>query len=199
MDALVLPLRAIAFQLLFLLMAIAIEGTIMQRQLSLIPRLAMQYATTLNLITIVVGWSVFFAVEVLLPVPLRSELIEFIFFNRWTQETALWGILAGFLTFFVSFLLKTFSFNQLQLVMMSSKEREALQREGSANRRPRLGHKKNKTATTSFSERANVILIANALSYSAILFVLFARFLVFDAPESGLGSQLETLLFLVRF
>ena len=55
MDVLVLPLRAIAFQILFLLMAIAIEGTVMQQQLPFMPRQAMQYATILNLITVVVG------------------------------------------------------------------------------------------------------------------------------------------------
>jgi len=184
MDDLVLPLRAIAFQLLFLLMAIAIEGTVLHRQLTLVPRLAMQYATMLNLITVVFGWFVFFAIEVLLPVPIRSQLIEFIFFNRWTQETALWGILAGFLTFFLSFLLKTFSFTQLQLALLSPKEREVLQQEGKVPRRPRLGQKKVKKEGSTLSERANTILTANALSYTAILFVLFARFIYFDSVGS---------------
>ena len=183
MDVLVLPLRAIAFQILFLLMAIAIEGTVMQQQLPFMPRQAMQYATILNLITVVVGWFVFFAVEVLLPVPVRGSLIEFIFFNQWTQQTALWGILVGFLTFFISFLLKTLSLNQLKFSLLSPQEREAQRRAGSnAFRRPRLGEKKNKPTDSTSLEQANTILIANALSYSAILFVLFIRYLVFETP-----------------
>ncbi|MEO1144754.1 MAG: filament integrity protein FraC [Cyanobacteria bacterium J06638_22] len=187
MDVLVLPLRAIAFQILFLLMAIAIEGTIMQRQLSFVPRLAMQYAAMLNLGIVVFGWFVFFAVEVLLPRPIQNQLIEFIFFNRWTQQTALWGILAGFLTFFMSFFIKAFSLNQLQLATLSPGEREAMRRGGSSSRRPRLNKKKPKDSDSTAAERpsliliANAMLVANALSYSAILFVLFTRYLVVEA------------------
>lgn len=180
----VLPLRAIAFQLLFLLMAIAIEGTVLQRQLSLVPRFAMQYAAILNLLTLVLGWFIFFAVEVLLPVPIRSQLLAFIFFNRWTEDTALWGILAGFLTFFVSFLVKTFAFNQLQFATLSEKEREALRRAGGVSRRPKFGQKQIRQDTT-LSEQANAVLIANALSYTAILLVLLVRFLTFDTPNAA--------------
>lgn len=175
MEIPVLPLRAIAFQLLFLLLAIAIEGTVLQRGLALIPRKAMQYAITLNLLTTVLGWLIFFTVEGLLPQPIQNELMEYIFFNRWSTQMALWGILAGFLTFFGSFLLKVFSYEQLNLLLLTQKEWDARQ-ESQTNQR-RLGPRMPQ-GRSGLTSQANVLLTANAYSYSAMMVLLVTRYLL---------------------
>lgn len=56
---LILPLRAFIFQTLLLLTSIAIEATIIHRQLNLSRLTSIQYATTLNLFSTVLGWIVF--------------------------------------------------------------------------------------------------------------------------------------------
>jgi len=177
----VLPLRMIAFQLMFVLLAIAIEGVIFQRELSMIPRKAMFYSTILNLLTTVVGWFVFFAVESVLSLPLRRELIEFILFNQIGQEAVFWGILAGFLTFFASFLIKIFGFNQLQQLLLTQKEWEAQQQTQLNQRRFGQRFKRKGGRWTESNNQASALLTANACSYSAVTLILFTRFLLLNS------------------
>jgi len=180
----VLPLRMIAFQLMFVLLAIAIEGVVLQRELNMIPRKAMYYAAILNLLTTVVGWFIFLAVESILPLALRNQLIEFILFNRWSEATAYWGILVGFLTFFASFLIKTFGFNQLDLLLLTQKEWES-QQQNRLNQR-RLGQRFRQRKSSGWGEQNNqarALLRANAFSYSAITIILFTRYLWLNTAD----------------
>ncbi len=189
MNASVLPLRAIAFQILFLLVAIAVEAWVLQRQLKLppnrskiSPKQAVQYATSVNLLTIAVGWFLFLSLQSLLPLELKYQLLNFIFFNRWSSDTAFWIVLSGFITFFASFLLKLGGLIQLQRMMLTNQELAA-RRELDKNRY-RLGVRPKKDGAT--SNQASVILSANAFSYTAISLVLVMRFLVGSLLPAGL-------------
>ena len=62
-NAAVLPLRAIVFQCLLLLVAIALEAKVLRRQLQLGYQPSIRYAASLNLLTVVLGWMAFFSVE----------------------------------------------------------------------------------------------------------------------------------------
>ncbi len=190
MVAFVLPLRAIAFQILFLLLAIAIEAWVLQRQLKLppnrsriSPKQAVQYATSVNLLTIAVGWFLFLSLQALLPLELKYQLLNFIFFNQWSSSTAFWIILSGFITFFASFLLKLGGLIQLQRMMLTNQELAA-RRELDKNKY-RLGARPKKEFRAT-SNQASVILSANALSYTAIAIVLVMRFLVGRLLPAGL-------------
>lgn len=178
----VLPLRAIVFQTLFLLMAIAIEAWVLQRRLKLpphqsqiSPKQAVQYATTINLLTIVVGWFLFLSLQALLTPELKYQLLNFVFFDQWSPSTAFWVVLSGFITFFASFLLKLSGLIQLERLMMTTQELEA-RRELEQNKY-RLGVRPPKEMRA-ISNHASVLLSANALSYTAILLILLLRFLV---------------------
>lgn len=81
MLAILLPLRAILFQALFLLVAIAIESFILHKRLYLSRRMSIEYAASLNLFSTVCGWTLFFLVEPLMPVGLREQMVNFIFFS----------------------------------------------------------------------------------------------------------------------
>ena len=52
----VYPLRAVAFQLLFFLIAIAIESLILRRRRNIDRQTSLEYAAFMNLLTIVLGW-----------------------------------------------------------------------------------------------------------------------------------------------
>lgn len=183
----VLPLRMIAFQLLFVLLAIAIEGVVLQRELTMIPRKAVYYATILNLLTVVVGWFVFFALESILPMVLRSQLMEFILFNSLSQVTTYWGILAGFLTFFSSFLIKIFGFTQLEQLLLTQKEWEAQQQSRLNQRRLGQWSKRKSRGWGEQNSQARALLMANAFSYSAITIILLTRYLLLSPESIGFG------------
>lgn len=82
-ETIVLPLRAIACQVLFLWVAIAIEAAIFHRQLGLSRRVSLYYAVPTNLVCVVLGWLVFFYVVDLFPrQPLVIQAIGYIFTGR---------------------------------------------------------------------------------------------------------------------
>ncbi|GAB4152382.1 MAG: hypothetical protein Fur0046_31960 [Cyanobacteria bacterium J069] len=187
MFASVLPLRAIAFQILFLLMAIAIESHVFAVQLALPPKQpngvspqqSVQIAATLNLLTAMAGWFVFFLIQPWLPLPLKQQLLSFIFFDQWSADAAFPAILAGFLTFFASFAVKLLGLAALEWLLLTPDEWAS--RRESSNPRYRLGQgllkdkDRDKKPPTNLS---NTLLAANAFSYTAILAVLFARRIV---------------------
>jgi hypothetical protein len=165
----VAPLRMIAFQCLFLLIAIAIEGYILRRELAIAPRPSIEYAASVNLLSTLVGWLVFFGIEPLIPLPLRVQLLNCIFFDQWSSSMASWIIPAGFVTFFVSFFIKLQGLTQLQALLQYPQPKPAEPEKTSkifTSNRPRQG-----------SKQASAILLANSLSYSAISFVLLFRLL----------------------
>jgi hypothetical protein len=174
----VMPLRAIAFQCLFLLLAIAIEAAVLREALKLPYRKSVEYAASINLLSTAVGWLIFFSLEPLVPLNLKFQLINCIFFDQWSSSIAAWVILAGFATFFISFLVKLSGLDLLRLLLQDKAEKEPEQEtQVEKSRRYQNTVRARKNAREGPS-RANAVLIANALSYTAILLVLFIRIIV---------------------
>lgn len=86
---LVLPLRAIVFQTLLLLIAIAIESIALQRILNISRKTAIQYSAILNLLSTFIGWLCFFVVQSITPGFLANQLIRYIFFDRFVAANPL--------------------------------------------------------------------------------------------------------------
>ncbi|MBW4517560.1 MAG: hypothetical protein KME11_20340 [Timaviella obliquedivisa GSE-PSE-MK23-08B] len=172
----VVPLRAIAFQIVFLLMAIAIEATVLHKQLNIPPKQSVQFAASINLLTTVLGWLVTFLLlgtSLALPTPLLTELkialMNFIFFDQWSNGTAELLIMICFITFFVSLGMKWLGLVGLDWLMKKDlpKAPDVVVETGvfvSPQRKPRQ-----------FRPRLNTTLVANAWSYSAILVALLLR------------------------
>lgn len=187
----ILPLRAIAFQSLFLMMAIAIEATVLFRQLNpaaernnsalmrLSPKQSIQYAATANLLSVVVGWSVFFlffGVTKALPPDVKISLMNFIFFDQWSGETATLLIMVCFLTFFGSFAVKQLGLVGLQRLLNDKKESTASTAPLVAPEMPALNSPAHTSAIRDLrrepheaNPQIGTLLLANAWSYSAIL------------------------------
>jgi hypothetical protein len=115
----VYPFRAIVLQCLLLTVSVAIESVIFQRRWRtandqpLSPRQSVQYAASLNLLTAILGWFTvftFFELADILTVDwvlsLETALLNFIFFNQYSAQALSVLIVIGFITFFVSFLVK---------------------------------------------------------------------------------------------
>jgi hypothetical protein len=199
----VLPLRTIAYQTLFLLIAIAIETQILQRflrddkQNPITPKQSIHYAATINLLCTVVGWLaffLFFAFAYALPSAWSSRvegnLVNFIFFDQWSNETATSLILICFVMFFASFAIKQAGLTGLRSLLQAGIEKkddkpesgessESVIQEVSSSRRPARTAirvlRNEASAPKAMKPQARAVFFANAWSFSAILTILLLR------------------------
>lgn len=181
----VLPLRTVALQALFLLIAIVIEAAILHRQLKITPREGVQYAATINLLSTVLGWLTVFTIlntgaGTPFNVGLNVEvaLLNFVLFNRLTPESMSAIVILAFFTFLASFAVKQIGLVLLKWILDPSLLEAAPlppDPEVKSVLRPSA-----KNVQQSVSPQITAILLANALSYSAIVAVLLLLFLIED-------------------
>ena len=176
----ILPLRAIAFQTLLLLVAIVLEAMVLRQQLRLGYRTSMQYAATLNLLATSLGWVAFLAIEAVLPLSLRSQVISYVLFNRfylngWREVLPVVVVVTAIAAFFVTYWIKLQGLTWLQRLLgqqpididpkpVAIKRRQLYER---ARRGRGLDE-----AQRGDSPRALAVLQANAASFTAILVLI---------------------------
>jgi len=181
----VLPLRAVLFQLLFVMVAIAVETPVLQRLLLLPRPLSVRYATVLNVMSTAIGWGIFFIIYSSLSEVLKTQLISYVFFGKFYQQVNLYRIqsllqIIGVLTFFGTVFVEWLG---LKLLL-------AIQRQLNAESLPkilRLMDEEDETERRPVFDRfipqiskppseANALLAANALSYALIALLLVFRY-----------------------
>lgn len=165
----ILPLRAILFQLLFIVLAIAIEALVLQRYLGIGRKTSIQYAATANLFSTVVGWFILFVGEPFLNQNLRSQLISYIFFDLTNSPPLLIGL--AFLMFLGTFVLKLQSIDWLDMILGYKKPVEVEVRDKAKFR----GRAAQRPAFTDIPSRALAVLWANSASFSAITLIIAIR------------------------
>ncbi len=175
----VFPLKAVIFQILFLLVAVALEAMVLRQRLRLGYRPSIQYAAAINLLTTVVGWFAFLAIEPLMGPRLQAQVISYVLFDNLINNTLKpqmgWIILvAGLGAFFITLLLKL---KGLELLMRVMNTWKMPARPKDLTRQER--YHRSRTGTTQYQEAASqfaiAVLQANALSFSAILLLLVMR------------------------
>ncbi|MBE9079561.1 hypothetical protein IQ241_20050 [Romeria aff. gracilis LEGE 07310] len=175
----IFPLKAIVFQGLFLLVAIALEAGLLRQRLYLGFKDSVQYATVINLAATVVGWFAFLLLEPLAPPALEAQIISYVLFDRltfnsWTTRVGAIVLISGLTAFFVTLLIKL---KGLELMMRTAgtwtipNQPERLSRI-QRYARARSGNTDQQQAMGRFS---NAVLQANALSFSALLLLLLLR------------------------
>lgn len=168
-----LPLGVILFNLLFLLVAIPIEAYVFNIRLKFDKKTSIFYATATNLFSGTLGWIIFFSLEPNLPVDIRSELINYIFFNNFnspnSQSTL---ILTTFIIFFITFLMK---FLLLQLFVFAISEEGWKKPEITTTSQRRLWRRGFGGVRLQPTNLVITTLIANSLSYTAITIILLIR------------------------
>ncbi|AFY33823.1 filament integrity protein FraC [Calothrix sp. PCC 7507] len=168
----IFPIGAILFHFLFLLIAVPIEAYVFNTRLKFDKKSSTFYALSVNLFSSVIGWIGFFILEPMLPIPLKSELINYVFFNNFkspTTQTLI--ILTAFIIFFATFIMK-FLLLRISLLSLSDKivtkeEPESFSVQRKSRRLGKLKFQNTNLVTTT--------LIANSLSYSAITIILLIR------------------------
>jgi hypothetical protein len=186
MKGIVLPLQTYLFQAIFLLVAIALEARVLQRRLYLTRRTSVEYATSINLLTTVIGWIAFFLVQNLLPQPIKDQIISYVFFDRFLspqpESFHLMLISTGIVMFFSAFLIKLKGLQLLEAVLENAPQPQTVPESRQSGlfrnrRRRRLSQRLDEAVSNSDPERATAVLLANAYSHSAIVLILVLRFL----------------------
>ena len=181
------PLRAVAQQSLLIFMAIAIEAAILHWELKLPYKRSIEYATSINLLSVVVGWLSFFVAAPLLNVNLERAVINYVFFDRLPVGMLPLVALGGLMIFLLSFVVKFQGLKLLELLL----ERTETALEPAVEDEDELGQRRSFTSRSTrykppsrrlFQQdmnRGNAILVANATSYTAIALVLAVRMLFY--------------------
>ncbi|QSV55721.1 MAG: filament integrity protein fraC [Dolichospermum sp. UKL201] len=167
----ILPIGAIFFEILFLLIAIPLEAYILNKWLKFDKRTSIFYAIALNVFSSVIGWIVFFIIEPMLPIPIKAELINYIFFNKLKYPSmSTMIVLLSFTIFIATFLVKFLLMKILIIFMNESGKKPQPEITSSQQRASYMNIVK--------LQNTNLItatLIANSLSYSAITFIILIR------------------------
>lgn len=167
----ILPIGAIAFETLFLLVAIPIEGYILHKTLKFDKKTSIFYAIAMNVFSSVMGWSLFFLFEPILQVQIKSELISYVFFNYFKNpRTQSYIIMMSFVIFLITFLMKLFLLKILIVALDEIGEKEEIT--DTSQRQKIMKHERLRIQNTNLFTST---LIANSLSYSAITIIILMR------------------------
>ncbi len=178
--SLVLPLRAIIFQMLFLSLAIAIEALVFQKQWKLSRKASIEYSLGLNLFSTCLGWLLFFAFQPFLPPNLKKQIITFVFFNNIVENSTVpIGLVYGqvalmvFLAFVFILMAELVFLDVWRNLVKETPQAET--EEQSGRYRPTLTSSLYKRYYDAAKARitSSTILVANAYSGTAILLMCF--------------------------
>ena len=172
----ILPLRAVVFQALFLLTAIALEALVLHRMLSLDYKTSMQYAISINLLSTLIGWLCFFIGQPWLPATWHVQLISFIFFEHFYADPMLLNVAPVLVIFTLAMFLGTFLIKlkglDLLELLLEKDPKPGIPIEAKPGR---LRGRKEHGVAFRANSRIYTVLVANAVSFSAILLLLFLR------------------------
>lgn len=174
-EAAILPLRAIVFQCLLLLVAIALEAIVLRKQLQLGFQPSIRYATSLNLLTVVLGWILFLGVEQLLPTTARTQIISYVLFGHFYTNpliTSLGPIIVGtgLVMFFLTFWVKATALRWLTWLLG-----DPIVKPVETENIPRYRYRKPEPEVENTAPHLLAVLRANALSFTAVLILLLLR------------------------
>lgn len=167
----ILPIGTVLFHFLFLLIAIPIEAYVLHNWLKFDKRTSTFYAISMNVFSSVIGWTIFFIIEPILPIGVRSELISYVFFNHFkSTNIQTFMVFTAFIIFFTTFLLK---FLLLKILLISLNEVGKKVEESEISQRQRW--QRGGILKLQNTNLVTSTLIANSLSYTAITLVMLIR------------------------
>ncbi|WP_410253451.1 filament integrity protein FraC [Sodalinema sp.] len=180
----VLPLRAIASQILLLLVSVAIESTVFHRRLAISRRMSVQYALVIDLLCIILGWIGFFIlVDNFATHPWVIQVMGYLFTGRFVARPGYDGIepvlaIATIIVFFASFFIKSQCLYLLQRFKIISLESQVFYEHFNSSKTERLIRYEIRV------DQDRTILLGHGLSHGAIFILLVVMIL-------GLGVATE--------
>ncbi|MFN6516926.1 MAG: filament integrity protein FraC [Nostoc sp. CreGUA01] len=169
----IFPVGGILFDFLFVLIAIPIEAYVLHKRLKFDKKTSTFYAISINLFSSVIGWFIFFVSEPMLPIQVKSELINYMFFNTFkSSSTQSLIILTAFIIFFGTFIMK---FILLRILLVSLLKEPFAKKEEEVQVFQRQKWRAFSGLKLQNTNLVTTILIANSLSYTAITIILLLR------------------------
>ncbi len=168
----VLPLRAIASQILLLLVSVAIESTVFQHRLAISRRTSVQYALVIDLLCIVLGWIGFFIlVDTFETHPWVIQVMGYLFTGRFVDRPGYEGIeavlaIATIILFFASFFIKSQALYLLQRLQIIPLESQVFYEQFQSSKTERLIRDEIRV------DQDRTILLAHGLSHGVIFVLL---------------------------
>jgi hypothetical protein len=179
-DLGLIPIKAMVFQSMLLLVAIALEAMVLRQHLRLGYQTSVQYAATINLLATSLGWIAFLSLEAVLPMALRQQVMSYVLFNRffsndWLEALPVMMVMAAIVVFFATYWVKLQSLSALVALLGKAPvlEAPALSDRPGRSRSARRGAPsaaRSRTATYTVA-----VLHANALSFTVIVLLLFLQ------------------------
>ena len=179
-DLGLIPLKAIVFQSMLLLVAIALEAMVLRQHLRLGYQTSVQYAATINLLATSLGWIAFLGLEAVLPTALRQQIMSYVLFSRffnnnWLEALPVMMVMGAILVFFVTYWVKLQGLSALVALLGKAPVLEVpgladRPRRSRASRRGAPSAARTRTATYTVA-----VLQANALSFTVIVLLLFLQ------------------------
>lgn len=172
----IMPLRAIAFQSLLLMVAISLEALVLRQRMRLGYQTSMQYAASLNLLATSLGWVIFLIAESMLPPPLRSQIISVVLFNRfypngWVDMLPVLTVVSAMGVFFATYWVKLQGLIWLMVLLERAPVTAATESE-SRHQRYEMARRGKAAQRQDYPSRTLAVLEANALSFTVILILL---------------------------
>ncbi|PAX60390.1 filament integrity protein FraC [Brunnivagina elsteri] len=167
----VFPLGAILFNFLFFTVTIPVEAYILAIRLKFDKRTSIFYSIGINLFSGALGWLIFFLIEPILPLRLKSDLINVVFFDQFNPSIRPLVVITAFIIFFATFLIK-FVLLKLALLSLRDISKPPQPTEQASTRKTSRRTGKLKLQNTNL---LTTILIANSLSYSFISLIMLLR------------------------
>ncbi|NET43268.1 filament integrity protein FraC [Okeania sp. SIO2B3] len=162
MNLTILPLRAIVSGSLILLLVIAIESFFLQYRLNFIPKVSVQYATVMNLISTCIGWISFFYVVSIVPNMWEKQVVAYILFGNIDTIYPIF-IFVIFIGFLISLIVKLVGFNLCENLWNEKPK--------NSGKMINLSRALGELRTPKFL----VITLAHTCSHLAIVFILFLQ------------------------
>ncbi|MFM7470921.1 MAG: filament integrity protein FraC [Nodosilinea sp.] len=184
-DLGLMPLRAVVFQTMLLMVAIALEAMVLRQHLRLGYQTSVHYAASLNLLATSLGWLAFLAMEAILPSGLQQQVISYVLFNHlYVNELSpnlpMMVVMTAMGVFFLTYWVKLQGLNALTRLLGVL---PAVEPQAKTQRRfyPRPQPQKPEGGLEK-SSHALAVLHANAFSFTAILLLLMLRLALQVAP-----------------
>lgn len=171
----IFPTGIIVFDFLFLLVAIPVEAYILNKKLKFDKRTSSFYAIAMNVFSNVIGWIIFFFLEQSSVFDsYKVDIINYILYNRFSATLSGSIVLAGFITFFGTLIVK-FLLLKLLIISLSNPGDKKPEPEPESSvllmRRSRRGKKMAWQSTSLLT----TTLLGTAFSYTAITVVIVLR------------------------
>jgi hypothetical protein len=169
-----LPIKLILFQIIFLLLTIAIEAYILYSNLEIPRQISIRYAIVINLYSTAIGWFFIFLLQGRMPENIKLNIINYLIFGNLSNNWKIWEnniiyLVIGFLLILITCYLEFKLLLILQAILSSSKATLTVKDSHNLN----LYYRLHQAILRNDVTRLLTIIKANLFSYIGVRIVVF--------------------------